>query len=75
LNTLVSILEALARDTWERLNDARALSVRFGEETITDLLLLDIQRRVDYLILMTGWGYQGTTRPNCPQKGKPVRNA
>lgn len=45
MNTLRSILEALARDTWERLQDARKLSIRFGEETITDLLLLDLRRR------------------------------
>ena len=45
MNTLRSILEALARDTWERLHDARELSIRFGEETITDLLLLDLRRR------------------------------
>lgn len=39
------ILEALSEDTWQRLHDAHDLEVRFGEETITDLLLLDLRRR------------------------------
>jgi len=41
---MYAILESLARDTWERLRDARALGIRFGEETITDLLLLELKR-------------------------------
>lgn len=45
METLQSILEALARETWNRLHDASDLSIRFGEETITDLLLLDLRRR------------------------------
>lgn len=43
--TLVSTLETLAVDTWERLRDARALGILFGEETITDILLLDLKRK------------------------------
>lgn len=39
------ILEALSEETWQRLHDAHDLEVRFGEETITDLLLLDLRRR------------------------------
>ena len=45
--TLVDTLETLAADTWMRLRDVAALaprSVRFGEETITDLLMLDLNR-------------------------------
>ena len=41
---LTSLLEDLAKTTWHRLHDARELSIRFGEETITDLLLLDLRR-------------------------------
>ena len=48
--TLDTILESLSRDVWERLRDIKALSpkynVRFGEETITDLLMLDLNRHV-----------------------------
>ena len=43
--TLRATLETLAEDTWERLRDAKALSVRFGEETITDLMMLEIVRQ------------------------------
>ena len=43
--TLMTNLEELAEDTWDRLRDAKALSVRFGEETITDLMMLEIQRQ------------------------------
>ncbi len=42
---LVSILETLAVDTWERLRDSRLLEINFGEETITDLLLMDLKRK------------------------------
>lgn len=41
---LTDILEHLARDTWERLRDSLSLQVRFGEETITDLILLELKR-------------------------------
>lgn len=41
---LQSLLEGLAKDTWERLEDANRLAVRLGEETITDILMLDIKR-------------------------------
>jgi hypothetical protein len=43
--TLCAVLEALAVDTWERLRDSQSLEIRFGEETITDLLLLDLKRK------------------------------
>ncbi len=42
---LQAVLEALSVDTWERLRDSRPLQIRFGEETITDLLLLDLKRK------------------------------
>ena len=38
------VLERLADETWQRLCDARILEIRFGEETITDLLLLELKR-------------------------------
>ena len=43
-NTLDALLEKLARDTWENLREAKRLKVRFGEETITDLLMLELRR-------------------------------
>lgn len=43
--TLASVLECLSVDTWERLRDSIDLGIRFGEETITDLLLLDLKRK------------------------------
>jgi Family of unknown function (DUF6615) len=43
--TLRETLEELAVDVWEHLRDAQSLDVRFGEETITDLLLLDLKRQ------------------------------
>ena len=39
------LLRKLAMDTWENLRNAKKLSVRFGEETITDLLMLELRRR------------------------------
>lgn len=42
--TLVGVLEGLALDTWERLRDSQDLQIRFGEETITDLVLLELKR-------------------------------
>ena len=47
--SLDSSLAMLSRDIWERLRDVKALSpvtsVRLGEETITDLLMLDLNRQ------------------------------
>ena len=43
--TLDAMLETLANDTWENLREAKALSVRFGEETITDILMLELRRK------------------------------
>ena len=45
LDTLDSLLGDLSGETWERLRDAMLLSVSFGEETISDLLALDINRQ------------------------------
>ena len=44
LGTLDLALATLSRQTWEHLGAAKALSVSFGEETITDLLTLDLKR-------------------------------
>ena len=47
-DSLDAILQSLSKDIWERLRDVSALptahSVRFGEETITDILMLDLNR-------------------------------
>lgn len=45
--TVTASLEDLAKDTWERLRDSRDLQIRFGEETVTDLVLLELKRRKD----------------------------
>lgn len=39
-----NLLENLASDTWERLRDSYSLKISQGEETITDLLLLELKR-------------------------------
>ena len=39
------VLGALAADTWENLCEANKLSVRYGEETITDTMMLYLRRR------------------------------
>ena len=36
--------EKIADDTWHKLKEARNLTVRLGEETLTDLLILDLKR-------------------------------
>ena len=43
--TLDLMLRAFAEDTWENLREAWALSVRYGEETITDSLMLGLRRK------------------------------
>ncbi len=43
--TLDALLETLAEDTWENLREAKTLSIRFGEETITDTLMLELRRK------------------------------
>jgi hypothetical protein len=43
--TLRDTLETLAKDTWERLRDTKAHRMRFGEEAITDLNMLEIERQ------------------------------
>ena len=56
------MLFKLAGDTWENLREARKLSVRFGEETITDLLMLELRR--------TGfWTFKQTPLAKEPTKG------
>ncbi len=42
--SLQAILQSLAMDTSVRLRDSQSLEVRFGEETITDLVLLELKR-------------------------------
>ena len=55
--TLETILANLSKDVWERLRDvkalARARSIRFGEETITDLLMLDLNRQAATMSIFT----------------------
>ena len=43
--TLDCSLKTLAVDTWENLREAKILSVRFGEETVTDILMLELRRK------------------------------
>ena len=38
--------EQIAEATWERIKQARDLKVRLGEETFTDLLILDFKRQM-----------------------------
>lgn len=45
LDPLDTLLATLSGETWERLRDSMNLAVSFGEETITDLLALDINRK------------------------------
>ena len=51
---LDATLRSLSRDTWERLSVVSHLSalrpVRFGEETITDLLMLELNRQTYYAV-------------------------
>jgi hypothetical protein len=42
--TLQSILEKLSFDSYWRLRDSHSLGIRFGEETMTDLILLELKR-------------------------------
>ena len=39
-----TMLEIIAEQTWRRLRDAARYGVQFGEETVTNLALLDLQR-------------------------------
>ena len=41
---MISLLEELAEATWQRLGEARRFDVRFGEETLTDLIALEWAR-------------------------------
>lgn len=52
-----SVLEELSIDVWERLRDVKRLTkplgVRHGEETITDLLMLDLMRKLSGHVMAT----------------------
>ena len=41
-------LETIAEETWQRLKDAARHGVQFGEETVTNLALLNIKRKGDH---------------------------
>ena len=58
MESLDSLLAKLSGETWERLRDAMQLSVSFGEETVTDLLALDINRHG-----LTTTTFDQTTKP------------
>ena len=51
------ILQDLSIDVWERLRDVKRLAkpfkIRHGEETITDLLMLDLSRRLPNQVFLT----------------------
>ena len=55
--TLDATIEGLSKDVWERLRDVTAFPptrfVRFGEGTITDILMLDLNRRNFTMALFT----------------------
>lgn len=51
--------EKIADDTWHKLEEARNLMVRLGEETLTDLLILDLKR---HAAKHTFWVYQTTRK-------------
>ena len=42
--TLDGMLKALAEDTWENLRESARVAVRYGEVTITDILMLQLRR-------------------------------
>ncbi len=52
-----TVLEELSVDVWERLRDVKRLTkplgVRHGEETITDLLMLDLMRKLSGHVMAT----------------------
>lgn len=52
-----TVLEELSVDVWERLRDVKRLTkplgVRHGEETITDLLMLDLMRKLSGQVIAT----------------------
>lgn len=41
---LVTLLEGLSEDVWQRLRLSRTLGISQGEETLTDILVLDVAR-------------------------------
>ena len=57
--------QQIADDTWHRLRGGQDLAVRLGEETLTDLLILDLKRRMDAQNI---WVHQ-TTRPQEASSG------
>ena len=44
MSLAVKLLESLAKQTWDRIKDGYELEISQGEETITDLNLLEIKR-------------------------------
>ncbi|WP_370464623.1 DUF6615 family protein [Microbulbifer sp. YPW1] len=60
---LQTILEDLARDSSARFRDSQILDIRFGEETITDLVLLELKRLSpqNVLILQTSKAAEAST--------------
>ena len=46
VTTIADIAERIAKSTWNRLREARDMEVRLGEETLTDLLVLDFSMSV-----------------------------
>lgn len=45
---LLTPAEKVSRETWNRMKHAKSLEVRLGEETLTDLLLLDLKAHERY---------------------------
>ena len=51
MTSLCATFEALAERTWHYLDAAQQTEIRIGEETLTDINLIDIQRRHDREVL------------------------
>lgn len=59
-------LEKLSCDTWERLGHARRLQISQGEETITDINLLELERLATWL-RSSGAGLGAMYVTKCPK--------
>jgi hypothetical protein len=51
MTSLCATFEALAERTWHYLDAAQQTEIRIGEETLTDINLIDIQRRHEHEVL------------------------
>ncbi len=74
-----TVAEKIAESTWNRLREARNLGVRLGEETLTDLLVLDFsmsvpRHNIDFIQTSKHDEVkQGTDLVGCVRRG--IKNA